>query len=1361
MAINWSSARLWRRIVIAAVIALVLAMILLRLFAMTPMARSLVESRLEAMTIRGQTIELEGLEGDLLGRLTAENLRIRDADGIWLDADEIELSWAPLAYLSRHLKVRNVSAEALTLMRRPRLAPSSGGGAGPDRITLEALDVETVSLENGVAGPAQTYALAGSLRTERQTGGFDLNLSPKAPGGDRIQAALDWGGDVPLRGRMKISGAPSGLIATLVQAPAGDRISAELTAEGTLLEWTLVAEGQVGDEPALELNLSRAARRYTADGRIALDALGVFAPLQSRLGDSMDFTGSIDDNGDMRATLEADTLSGRATGQLSWRSDGVQIDNLNSQISRANAEAIIGLAGLDLPELALLGTLSLSREEQVFQGRTSVPRFAYDGYASLELEADGLVRLSGSGLDIDTEISASRVTGLPDSLATLISGPVSGNVIARYDRNTPQVQIAQSEFRTSASQGTMTGTFTPRGDVALAGTVSTRALDYVSNLNGSWSLTGPHVEDVQLKFDGQIEATQDSEWLTAIIGRSAEIDLTVRRDASALNLTSASLRTATLNATASAQLQDGRVSGQSQIQSAALSTDTAALRSALANLSLSGPVASPDVVLTAEIEALTYAEQSFTDLRIVSDASLGETNTLSATASAQYLDQPINLEASGRGNTETIFVDRLEANWDTLAAQGTGRLSLQSPQASELEIAISGRVANLGAIEADLTYEGEQLAGNVSLNEAVFGGVDIDQASANLSGNWPRFTGEMTYAARLETPGGRQTLKGLHGLHANLVTRQLELDGAATIANQTIAFASPLVVSLGDDFEATGQALAFGGQIDLALKPLLTETSTVRISSVSVQSLGPLLNRPALLGRLDADASIALVDGALSGSASGTISGLTRGVSNAPATDLVLDAAIVSDTLSATMRTEDGDQRLDFVAQAHAQLQHAGTIFSIRPIPGSAIPVSITGDGPIEPLWAIAAPTDLRVEGHARVDINNGSGETWRFQGPVQFEQGIFEDGITGIHLTDISIDAALQPDGIDIQAARAAGRRSGYVEASGSYKFDGSGSVSMTLNRLNALNRSDVSATLSGVAEVERQNRRTSISGDLEIDQARINLEKLPRAGYTTMEVVFVEDLDTIETDAPEREAIALQLNVSADRRIFVAGSGVDTEWGLVARVMGSPGRPNIIGRANLIRGEADLLSRRFRFSEGQVRLVGDPSDSQLLIRADRASDDVTSTIILSGSVTDPEITLSSDPALPNDEILSRVLFGRSPSELSPLQAAQLAGAAAQLAGGDALNLVGQLQEATGLDRLDIGLDDAGAATLSTGKYLSEDIYLEIESGGTGAPGVALEWTPLENVAIDAEIDPELGPKVAIQWKRDFDRLPGEPESE
>ena len=201
--------------------------------------------------------------------------------------------------------------------------------------------------------------------------------------------------------------------------------------------------------------------------------------------------------------------------------------------------------------------------------------------------------------------------------------------------------------------------------------------------------------------------------------------------------------------------------------------------------------------------------------------------------------------------------------------------------------------------------------------------------------------------------------------------------------------------------------------------------------------------------------------------------------------------------------------------------------------------------------------------------------------------------------------------------------------------------------------------------------------------------------------------------------------------------------------------------GSASLVRGEANLIGQRFDLSEGRIRFAGRPASSELNLQADRTSDGVTTMVILNGNVTDPEITLTSDPSLPEDEVLARVLFGRSPSNLSPLQAAQLAGAAAQLAGGDAFSLTGELQDATGLDRLDFGFNDDGQATLSTGKYLADDVYLEIESGATGAPAVALEWTPLRNVEIDAEVDPELGPKVAIQWKRDFDRLPGEPRND
>ena len=56
--------------------------------------------------------------------------------------------------------------------------------------------------------------------------------------------------------------------------------------------------------------------------------------------------------------------------------------------------------------------------------------------------------------------------------------------------------------------------------------------------------------------------------------------------------------------------------------------------------------------------------------------------------------------------------------------------------------------------------------------------------------------------------------------------------------------------------------------------------------------------------------------------------------------------------------------------------------------------------------------------------------------------------------------------------------------------------------------------------------------------------------------------------------------------------------------------------------------------------------------------------TIALEGVANDPQVKLSSTPALPDDEILAQLLFNQSSSQLSALQIAQLADAVIQLTG-------------------------------------------------------------------------------------------------
>ena len=127
------------------------------------------------------------------------------------------------------------------------------------------------------------------------------------------------------------------------------------------------------------------------------------------------------------------------------------------------------------------------------------------------------------------------------------------------------------------------------------------------------------------------------------------------------------------------------------------------------------------------------------------------------------------------------------------------------------------------------------------------------------------------------------------------------------------------------------------------------------------------------------------------------------------------------------------------------------------------------------------------------------------------------------------------------------------------------------------------------------------------------------------------------------------------------------------------------------------------------------------LNLTAETTPTSATVTIVVSGEATNPKFTFSSVPALPEDEILAQLIFGRSMSNLSPLQIAQLAEAAGQLAGvGGSTSLLENLRNAIGVDDLDVTTDDKGGTSVSAGKYLNDRTYVTIQKGDKPGSGKA-----------------------------------------
>ena len=231
---------------------------------------------------------------------------------------------------------------------------------------------------------------------------------------------------------------------------------------------------------------------------------------------------------------------------------------------------------------------------------------------------------------------------------------------------------------------------------------------------------------------------------------------------------------------------------------------------------------------------------------------------------------------------------------------------------------------------------------------------------------------------------------------------------------------------------------------------------------------------------------------------------------------------------------------------------------------------------------------------------------------------------------------------------------------------------------------------------------------------------------------------------------AYALDLTISAPNRVFLRGRGLDAELGGILRLRGTTAAVIPDGGLNLIRGRLNILGKRLVLSEAVLRLEGDFLPF-IRIAASTENDGVTSSVLIEGLANDPAVSFTSSPQLPQEEVLSRLLFGRGLEALSAFQAAQLAGAVASLAGKGGEGIVARLRKGFGLDDLDVRTAEDGTASLRAGKYISQNVYSEIEVGQDGKSQIQLNLDVTDSVILRGRASSDGTTGIGIVLEKDY----------
>ncbi len=445
------------------------------------------------------------------------------------------------------------------------------------------------------------------------------------------------------------------------------------------------------------------------------------------------------------------------------------------------------------------------------------------------------------------------------------------------------------------------------------------------------------------------------------------------------------------------------------------------------------------------------------------------------------------------------------------------------------------------------------------------------------------------------------------------------------------------------------------------------------------------------------------------------------------------------------------------------------TASGTMPLSGSGGDLNVSGSLPLSVANSTVGARGTQLSGTVNIDARiTGSLSNPSFGGSVSIAGGEIVDPLTNLRLQSVSASASLNGDSLVIQNFSGNLATGGSISVSGSVSLNAAADfpadIRIALNSARYADGNLFVATVSGTLTVTGPLLRNPLlAGNVTVEKAEITVPNLGGDAQQLVEVSHIAlPADVARTlrraladmqaqgSGPPPSVLQLDVRLSAPNQVFVRGRGLDVELGGSVRLTGNVNAIQPVGGFELIRGRLNILGQRVVFTSGTVTLVGDLNPF-IDLRAEVQAEDVTVMVSLTGPVSNLDIKFSSDPQLPQDEILSLLIFKRALGDLSPLQLARLAAAAAELAGGSNNSLVDDLRQAAGLADLDIVTDSQGNAAVKAGSYIQDNVYLSVQAGANGRSKVSIDLDVTKDVKLRGSTANDGESSVGVYYEKDF----------
>jgi translocation and assembly module TamB len=1253
----------------------------------TAPGRRLLERQTARLT--AGRVRIAGLGGSFPDDIEIASLVLRDARGKWLGARHVSLHWSPIALFAGDVHVESLGIQSADVLRRPVSTPSStssrSSGFHLPAIDVDQLAVGALVLEPPAAGMRARLSVNGNLHY-RSMESAQASLRARRTNGS---------GDYELALRL----VPAGMSARLRLAePAGGPLEhlVDLPDLGAL---SVVAS----------LDGPRNAERLAVDAHAG--------QLSARANGTVDL---VHRAADLAYAVDSPPMSPRPG--LAWRRVALHGSWVGPETA-PHATGVLDLEGLRLADGAQLGSLQANLHAD---GRVLTLRAIANGIL-LTGSQPQLLRGSPLKLDATLRLDAAgrplRLTVTHRVLDLDVQAVTAGAKSANFDLRLNDLAALAAQFHEPI-----------RGTMELSGKVAEQGLNTTLDVRGKGDLAGAGMAARLVGPDMRLHVAGN---MTPVAVNIDTLKLTGR----ALSVSGYATAYRSGPGASTHPLQSVRAHWQISLPQLAL-----VWPSVSGSLDATGTADGPLQSLQAEVQARSKIAVRGAPPGVVEAAleARGLPSAPSASVQARgTLDgAPLRLQASlAHAAAHTFHVVIARVSWKSLAIHGdltAGR----NPSAARGTLRL--RVDRLADLQPFL---GTRVAGAIAANIALTPGAGGTQARFDLTADHVVAAG-VAGNARLSAAGPLDALRirlaaqspGFHGSPASL-TAGARLDARREVLaldlfqaryhGQTVRLLRPSRVFFARGISV--RSLRLGAQqavvaVDGELSPALDFRASIRhVDAALVDAFVPhLLSQ----GQLNASAEVRGSRSAPVGRASLALTDLK--LANAAAQGL----PAVNIRGSARFHGRSANVFARLAAGPRSRLSMSGR----APLASTgAVALKIAGRMDAALMNSILEARGERAAGTLMVNASvSGTGHEPQITGVVRLVNGDLRDYTEGVHLDHINA-RLVGGRGILRIASLTARAGPGRLSATGTVGILRPGMpvhISLSAHRIEPITNDILTANLdTHMLVAGTLRKRLDVTGTVHVNHADITIPNgFPPSVATLHAIRPGQPPQPAAAATASQLAIGLGITLDAPASIFVTGRGLNAQLGGQLKVAGTSSSPQVSGGFSMVRGVFSLAGTNLNFTSGRVSFNGqglkggiDPSLDFVAQSSVTYNGPTTVTLRITGFADSPKIALSSNPSLPQDDLLGLLLFGKPASKLTALQLAETGAALASLSGigpgggggGSKWNPLTWIKKGLGLNSLSVGGasppgsaaagggTQTSGASITAGKYISNRVYL------------------------------------------------------